>query len=176
MLHRTPKTDGAIEGRTDRRWNGFSSSLLARAPVVAAAFLLGWPAGARAQDRPNEADLASIIEQLSAHHREGSRVEFVDIDPARSPSCRMNAAAMKVSRVTDSKSFPVLIDHHGGGSGVRQIFAKLGRISVDADGAGRAPRRGSVRRCSASRDQRATYLRARQFFPTPACGCFSPCG
>jgi len=45
---------------------------------------------------------------------------------------------MKVSRGTDSKSFPVLIDHHGSGSGVRQMFAKLGRISVDADGAGRA--------------------------------------
>ncbi|WP_334397326.1 hypothetical protein [Bradyrhizobium sp. AZCC 2289] len=101
--------------------------------------MLGWPAtGAKAQERPSDADLASIIEQLSAHHREGSRVEFVNIDPAMSPSCRMNAAAMKVSRGTDSKSFPVLIDNHGGPSGVRQMFAKLGRISVDADGAGRA--------------------------------------
>jgi len=101
--------------------------------------LLGWPAtGANAQERPSDADLASIIEQLSAHHREGSRVEFVNVDPAMSPSCRMNAAAMKVSRGTDSKAFPVLIDNHGGPSGVRQMFAKLGRISVDADGAGRA--------------------------------------
>ena len=101
--------------------------------------MLGWPAtGANAQERPSDADLASIIEQLSAHHREGSRVEFVNVDPAMSPSCRMNAAAMKVSRGTDSKAFPVLIDNHGGPSGVRQMFAKLGRISVDADGAGRA--------------------------------------
>ncbi len=101
--------------------------------------MLGWPAtGANAQERPSDADLASIIEQLSAHHREGSRVEFVNVDPAMSPSCRMNAAAMKVSRGTDSKAFPVLIDNHGGPTGVRQMFAKLGRISVDADGAGRA--------------------------------------
>ncbi|WMT73779.1 hypothetical protein [Bradyrhizobium sp. Ash2021] len=101
--------------------------------------MLGSPAtGAKAQERPSDADLASIIEQLSAHHREGSRVEFVNVDPAMSPSCRMNAAAMKVSRGTDSKSFPVLIDNRGGPSGVRQMFAKLGRISVDADGAGRA--------------------------------------
>jgi hypothetical protein len=101
--------------------------------------LLGWPAaGAGAQEKPGDADLASIIEQLSSHHREGSRVAFVDVDPAMSPSCRMKAAAMKVSRGTDSRSFPVLVDNTSGPAGVRQMFAKLGRISVDADGAGRA--------------------------------------
>ena len=110
--------------------------------------------GAGAQEKPNDADLASIIEQLSAHHREGSRVEFVNVDPAKSPSCRMNAAAMKVSRGTDSKSFPVLIDNHGGASGVRQMFARLGRISVDADGAGRAYHADDpFGDCSASPDQ-----------------------
>jgi hypothetical protein len=119
------------------------------------ALLLGWPmTGAGAQEKPNDADLASIIEQLSAHHREGSRVEFVNVDPAKSPSCRMNAAAMKVSRGTDSKSFPVLIDNHGGASGVRQMFARLGRISVDADGAGRAYHADDpFGDCSASPDQ-----------------------
>jgi hypothetical protein len=119
------------------------------------ALLLGWPmTGAGAQEKPNDADLASIIEQLSAHHREGSRVEFVNVDPAKSPSCRMNAAAMKVSRGTDSKSFPVLIDNHGDASGVRQMFARLGRISVDADGAGRAYHADDpFGDCSASPDQ-----------------------
>src|SRR4051812_35109449 len=107
--------------------------------TIAALILLLYPStGARAQQRPSEADLASIIAQLGIHHREGSRVEFVDIDPARSPSCRMNAAAMKVSRGDDAKSFPVLIENHVGRSGFRQMFAKLGRITVDADGAGRA--------------------------------------
>ena len=147
MLHRNPeidrridgKIDGSIHAGIDRRSIRPFSYFLTLPPILAVAILLGWPAtGASAQERPSDADLASIIEQLSTHHREGSRVEFVNVDPAMSPSCRMNAAAMKVSRGTDSKSFPVLIDNHGGPSGVRQMFAKLGRISVDADGAGRA--------------------------------------
>jgi hypothetical protein len=147
MLHRNPeidrridgKIDGSIHAGIDRRSIRPVSYFLTLPPILAVAILLGWPAtGASAQERPSDADLASIIEQLSTHHREGSRVEFVNVDPAMSPSCRMNAAAMKVSRGTDSKSFPVLIDNRGGPSGVRQMFAKLGRISVDADGAGRA--------------------------------------
>ena len=147
MLHRNPGIDRRIDGRIDGRIHAAIdrrsirpfSYFLTLPPILAVAILLGWPAtGANAQERPSDADLASIIEQLSAHHREGSRVEFVNVDPAMSPSCRMNAAAMKVSRGTDSKAFPVLIDNHGGPSGVRQMFAKLGRISVDADGAGRA--------------------------------------
>ena len=117
--------------------------------------LLGWTTtGARAQEKPGDADLASIIAQLSTHHREGSRVEFVDVDAAMSPTCRMNAASMKVSRGTDSKSFPVLIENHGGAAGVRQMFAKLGRLSVDADGAGRAYHADDpFGDCSASSDQ-----------------------
>jgi hypothetical protein len=147
MLHRNPEIDRRIDGKIDGRLHAGIDRhsirpffyFLTLPPILAVAILLGWPAtGAIAQERPSDADLASIIEQLSAHHREGSRVEFVNIDPAMSPSCRMNAAAMKVSRGTDSKSFPVLIDNRGGPSGVRQMFAKLGRISVDADGAGRA--------------------------------------
>src|SRR3981081_200578 len=139
MLHRNPGTDGKIGGRIHRRSNSFSSYLPALRPIIAMALLLGWPmTGAGAQEKPNDADLASIIEQLSAPHHDGSRVDIVNVDPAKSPSCRMNAAAMKVSRGTDSKSFPVLIDNHGDASGVRQMFAKLGRLSVDADGAGRA--------------------------------------
>jgi hypothetical protein len=139
MLHRNPEIDGRIDSGIHRRSIRPFSYFLTLPPILAVAILLGWPAtGAKAQERPSDADLASIIEQLSAHHREGSRVEFVNVDPAMSPSCRMNAAAMKVSRGTDSKSFPVLIDNRGGPSGVRQMFAKLGRISVDADGAGRA--------------------------------------
>jgi len=133
MLHRNPGIN--------RHSNGSSSYLLALAlpPIIAAVVLLGCQTtGARAQEQPNEADLASIIEQLSSHHREGSRVEFVNVDAAMPPSCRMNAASMKVSRGNDSKSFPVLIENHGGPSGVSQMFAKLDRISVDADGAGRA--------------------------------------
>jgi hypothetical protein len=107
--------------------------------IIAAVVLLIYPAtGAWAQQRPGEADLASIIAQLGAHHREGSRVEFTDIDPAMSAACRMNTAAMKVSRGEDSKSFSVLIENRDGPSGVRRMFAKLGRITVDADGAGRA--------------------------------------
>jgi len=107
--------------------------------IIAVAILFGYPAtAASAQQKPSEADLASIIEQLSSHHREGSRVEFVDIDAAISRTCRMNVAAMKVSRGGDSKSFPVLVDRPGGPSDIRQIFAKLGRITVDADGGGRA--------------------------------------
>lgn len=107
--------------------------------TIAAVVLLGCATtSANAQQKPSEADLASIIAQLGTHHREGSRVEFVDIDPVTSPACGMNAAAMKVSRGSDSKSFPVLIENHVGRSGVRQMFAKLGRITVDADGAGRA--------------------------------------
>src|SRR5258708_8758559 len=154
MLHRNPKTDERIEGRTYRRSNGFSSSLLALHPILAVTILLGSPTGASAQEKPTEADLASIIAQLSANHREGSRAEFVNVDPAKSPSCRMHAAAMKVSRGTDSKSFPVLIDNHGGTSCVRQMFAKLGRISVDADGAGRAYHADDpFGDCSASPDQ-----------------------
>jgi hypothetical protein len=101
--------------------------------------LFGWPPiGAWAQQRPNDADLAAIIEQLSSRHREASAVEFVNIEAEASPSCQMRAASMKVSSGGDSKSFPVLVDSHGGDSHIRQIFAKLGRISVDADGAGRA--------------------------------------
>jgi hypothetical protein len=50
----------------------------------------------------------------------------------------MKAASMKVSRGADSKSFPVLVDNVRDPSRVGQLFAKLGRISVDADGAGRA--------------------------------------
>ena len=124
---------------SDRRLNHPSSYFLTLPPILAVAILLGWPAaGASAQEKPGDADLASIIEQLTAHHREGSRVEFVNVDPAMSPACRMIAAAMKVSRGTNSKSFPVLIDNYHGPAGVRQMFAKLGRISVDADGAGRA--------------------------------------
>ena len=117
--------------------------------------LLGWTTtSARAQEKPGDADLASIIAQLSAHHREGTRVEFVDVNATMSPTCRMNAAAMKVSRGTDSKSFPVLIENHGGASGVRQMFAKLGRLSVDADGAGRAYHADDpFGDCSASSDQ-----------------------
>lgn len=139
MLHRNPEIDGRIDSGIHRRSIRPFSYFLTLPPILAVAILLGSPAtGAKAQERPSDADLASIIEQLSAHHREGSRVEFVNVDPAMSPSCRMNAAAMKVSRGTDSKSFPVLIDNRGGPSGVRQMFAKLGRISVDADGAGRA--------------------------------------
>src|SRR5258708_37026191 len=131
MLHRNPKTDERIEGRTYRRSNGFSSSLLALHPILAVTILLGSPTGASAQEKPTEADLASIIAQLSAHHREGSRVEFVNVDPAKSPSCRMNAAAMKVSRGTDSKSFPVLIDNHGGTSGVRQMRSEERRVGEE---------------------------------------------
>jgi hypothetical protein len=139
MLHRNPEIDRRLHAGIDRRSIRPASYFLTLPPILAVAILLGWPAtGASAQERPGDADLASIIEQLGAHHREGSRVEFVNVDPAMSPSCRMNAAAMKVSRGTDSRSFPVLIDDHGGPSGVRQMFAKLGRISVDADGAGRA--------------------------------------
>src|SRR5258708_25427448 len=139
MLHRNPGTDGKIGGRIHRRSNSFSSYLPALRPIIAMALRRGWTmTGAGAQEKPNDADLASIIEQLSAHHREGSRVEFVNVDPAKSPSCRMNAAAMKVSRDTDSKSFPVLIDNHGDASAVRQMFAQHGPLSVDADAAGRA--------------------------------------
>src|SRR3954454_23650644 len=98
--------------------------------IIVTLVLLIVPAtGAWAQQRPSEADLASIIAQLGAHHREGSRVDFTDIDPAMSSACRMNAAAMKVSRGEDSKSFPVLIENPGGASGVRRMFAKLGRIT-----------------------------------------------
>ncbi len=154
MLHRNQRIDGGIARRTGRRSNDFSSSLLALVPLIAAAIFPGWPTCAGAQEKPTEADLASIIEQLTAHHREGSRVEFVNVDPAMSPSCRMNAAAMKVSRGADSKSFPVLIDNDRGGPGVRQMFAKLGRISVDADGAGRAYHaEDPFGDCSASPDQ-----------------------
>src|SRR5260370_27976460 len=146
MLNRNPGIDRRMDGRVDGRIHaGIDRSsirpffyFLTLPPILAVAILLGWPAtGASAQERPSDADLASIIEQLSAHHREGSRVEFVNVDPAMSPSCRMNAAAMKVSRGTDSTALPVLIDNHGGPSGGRPMFAKLRRISADADGGGR---------------------------------------
>jgi hypothetical protein len=105
--------------------------------TVAASLL--WPAtDAIAQERPGDEDLASIVKQLSSRHREGSTVEFLDVDAAVSPSCRMKAASMKVSRGADSKSFPVLVDNARDPSRISQLFAKLGRISVDADGAGRA--------------------------------------
>src|ERR1700730_3739714 len=161
MLHRNPRIEARIEaridGRTDRRSNSSPSCLLALIlpSIIAAAMLLGWTTtSARAQEKPGDADLASIIAQLSAHHREGTRVEFVDVNATMSPTCRMNAAAMKVSRGTDSKSFPVLIENHGGASGVRQMFAKLGWLSVDADGAGRAYHADDpFGDCSASSDQ-----------------------
>lgn len=107
--------------------------------ILAVVVLLGYPStGAWAQQKPNEADLASIIAQLGAHHREGSRVKFVNVDSTMSRACRMSAATMKVSRGEDSKSFPVLIEKHGSPSSARQMFVKLKRITVDADGAGRA--------------------------------------
>ena len=94
MLHRNRRIDGRIRAGIDRRLNHPSSYFLTLPPILAVAILLGWPAaGASAQEKPGDADLASIIEQLTSHHREGSRVEFVDVDPAMSPACRMIAAA-----------------------------------------------------------------------------------
>jgi hypothetical protein len=101
--------------------------------------LLGWQASsANAQQKPGDAEFASIIEQLGSRHRAASNVEFVNVDPAMSPVCGMNAASMNVSRGSESRSFPVLVQRRRGKTVVRQVFAKLGRLSVDADGAGRA--------------------------------------
>jgi hypothetical protein len=106
---------------------------------IAAAVLLGSQAGsANAQQKPGDAELASIIEQLSSRHRAASSVEFVNVDPVPSPGCGMNAASMNVSHGSESRSFPVLVQRQRGKAVVRQIFARLGRLSVDADGAGRA--------------------------------------
>jgi len=107
-------------------------------PLIAAATLLGWRTDARAQEKPDDADLASIIEQLSSRHREGSTVEFVNTEAVASPACRMNATSMKVSRGSNSKLFPVLIENQRTESRGSRLFAKLNRLSVDADGAGRA--------------------------------------
>src|SRR5258708_8442449 len=107
MLHRNPKTDERIEGRTDRCSNGFSSSLLALAPIIAVTILLGSPTGASAQEKPTEADLASIIAQLSAHPREASRVEFVNVDPANTPSSPLNPPPTTPPPATDPNSFPL---------------------------------------------------------------------
>src|SRR5258708_38032424 len=66
----------------------------------------------------------------------------------------MYADTRKVGADTDSKSFPVLSDNHGAASGVRQLFVRLGRISADADGAGRAYHADDpFGDCSASPDQ-----------------------
>lgn len=135
MLHRPQGIETSVKPRANR----ISACFPKLPPIIAAAVLSGSLAGtASAQQKPGDADLASIIEQLTSHHREGSRVEFVDRNATMSLACRMTAAAMKVSRGNDARTFPVLIEDHGGRSGVRQMFAKLGRITVDADGAGRA--------------------------------------
>jgi Fungal chitosanase of glycosyl hydrolase group 75 len=116
--------------------HAFTLTIFLMATVAAS---LVWPTTeAIAQEKPSDEDLASIVEQLSSRHREGSTVEFLNVDAATSSSCKMNAASMKVSRGADSKSFPVLINNTRDPSRVSQLFAKLGRISVDADGAGRA--------------------------------------
>src|SRR5260370_1775243 len=99
MLHRNPGIDRRIDGRIDGRIHAGIDRrsirpffyFLTLPPILAVAILLGWPAtGASAQERPSDADLASIIEQLSAHHREGSRGQFVNVDPALPPPSRMN--------------------------------------------------------------------------------------
>jgi hypothetical protein len=48
----------------------------------------------------------------------------------------MQPTNMIISRGNASKSFPILVDKHRGK--VNRLFAKLNRVTVDADGAGRA--------------------------------------
>jgi hypothetical protein len=114
------------------------SLLLVTFVLIAVASTPEWRAAANAQERPADADLASIIEQLTSHHREGSTVEFVNTETVTSRACRMKPASMKISRGSDSKLFPVLIESQDGRSKGARLFAKLNRLSVDADGAGRA--------------------------------------
>jgi Fungal chitosanase of glycosyl hydrolase group 75 len=107
-----------------------------RAGCAFLAFLtLGALHGADAQQKPASEDLASIIAQLTARHRQGSRVEFSD-RPAQASRCGMLPADMEVHGDSASKSFPVLVERQRGR--VSQLFARLGRLTVDADGAGRA--------------------------------------
>jgi hypothetical protein len=88
-----------------------------------------------AQQRPKDEDLSSIVEQLTSHRGTGDKVSFVDGGSATIP-CGMQPTNMVVSRGKNSKSFPVLVDRRGGK--VRQLFVKLDRMTVDADGASRA--------------------------------------
>jgi hypothetical protein len=88
-----------------------------------------------AQERPKDEDLSSIIEQLTSHHGPGAGVDFVDSGSATIP-CRMQPTKMVVSRGSDSKSFPVSVDRRR--DKITSLFAKLDRMTVDADGAGRA--------------------------------------
>lgn len=90
---------------------------------------------ANAQERPPDEDLRSMIEQLTTHHGPASKVAFAD-HPSLATPCRMLPADMVSSRDGGSKSFPVLIERQRGE--VKSLFAKLSRISVDADGAGRS--------------------------------------
>jgi hypothetical protein len=88
-----------------------------------------------AQERPKDEDLRLIIEQLTSHHRQGAKVSFVDNGSPTIP-CGMQPTNMIVSRDNDSKSFSVLVDRRHGN--VTRLIAKLDRMTVDADGAGRA--------------------------------------
>ena len=104
--------------------------------VLALVTLACWTiAEAGAQERPKDEDLSSIIEQLTSHHGPGTNVSIVDSGSATIP-CGMQPKNMIVSRGNDSKSFPVLVEGRRGKA--TRLFAKLDRMTVDADGAGRA--------------------------------------
>jgi Fungal chitosanase of glycosyl hydrolase group 75 len=104
--------------------------------IIAIVALACGPIGATtAQERPKDEDLRSIIEQLSSRHTQGAKVSFVDGGSATIP-CGMQPTDMIISRGNVSKSFPVLVHKRHGK--VNRLFAKLDRLTVDADGAGRA--------------------------------------
>ena len=109
-----------------------SHDAIARAIVI---LVCGPIVATIAQESPKDEDLKSIIEQLTSHHGQGATVSFVDNGSVTKP-CGMQPSNMIVSRGNDSKSFSVLIDRRRGN--VIRLFAKLDRMTVDADGAGRA--------------------------------------
>jgi hypothetical protein len=101
-------------------------------------------ASARAQDIPPPDILNSIIRQLAgAGIPPRTAIEFEPKARAQSAGlCRLNAFDMRLTRNGDLKGkYSVLIDSNPGNAGPHspsEFFAVLTRVTVDADGSGRA--------------------------------------
>jgi hypothetical protein len=93
-----------------------------------------------AQDRPGDADMASIIEQLTSRKKPAPAATFEARNIRREPDsdCEMEAATMKVSRGQEEKSFGVAIGRDARWMDPAVVLAVLPRLTVDADGAERA--------------------------------------
>jgi hypothetical protein len=107
-------------------------------PIFVAACLALSPAvGARAQDIPPPRVVSAIAAQFSKRFP-ATNVSFAGLGQRPPEQCEMTPATMTTARENRRRDFPVLVDASRAAAEPKDIFARVTRLTVDADGSGRS--------------------------------------